>query len=202
MFGFFQKRDKVFILLGHPDTDSLNGTLASEYERGAIEAGKEVRRMNIGDMNFDPILHHGYKTIQAYEPDLVAFQENVNWCNHFVIFYPSWWSTMPALLKGLFDRVWMPRFAFHFTGDFTWEKLLKGRSASIFITSDSIPFAQRIIFGDTTNELRKGILWFAGFSPIKVRKFGYLKHSSWLNIGMWRREHIKRKVYKLGRKAK
>ena len=97
---------KILILLGHPDKDTLNGTLAGEYERGAEEALHEVRRMNIGDMTFDPILHFGYKQTQELEPDLVAFQENVRWCEHFVIFYPSWWSTMPALLKGLIDRTW------------------------------------------------------------------------------------------------
>ncbi|MDB5266368.1 MAG: NADPH-dependent reductase [Parcubacteria group bacterium] len=197
MFNF-KKREKVFILLGHPDKDTLNGTLASEYERGATEAGREVRRMNIGDMQFDPILHFGYKTIQELEPDLKAFQENVRWADHVVIFYPSWWSTMPALLKGLFDRVWLPGFAYHFkAGGYMWEGLLKGKSASMIITSDTAPIIQRLVFGDTTNELKKGILWFSGLGPIYVHKFGYLKH-----FGMWRRERMKRKVYNLGRKAK
>lgn len=195
---FSQKKKKIFILLGHPDKDSLNGTLAGEYERGACEAGHEVRRMNIGDMQFDPILHHGYKTIQELEPDLKMFQDNVRWCDHFVIFYPSWWSTMPALLKGLIDRVWLPGFAYHFThGGNWWQKLLKGKSAAMFITSDTAPTIQHLIFGDTTNELRKGVLWFSGFSPIRVHKWGYLKH-----FGMGRRERMKRKVYKLGMKAK
>lgn len=189
---------KIFILLGHPDVDSLNGTLASEYERGALEAGHEVRRQNVGEMQFDPILHHGYKTIQELEPDLLSFQENVRWADHFIIFYPSWWSTMPALLKGLFDRVWLPGFAYRFPQHgYMWERLLKGKSATMVVTSDTAPIIQRLVFGDTTNELKRGILWFSGLSPIRVYKFGYLKH-----FGMWRRERMKRKVYDLGRKAK
>ncbi|HEY4528334.1 MAG TPA: NAD(P)H-dependent oxidoreductase [Candidatus Paceibacterota bacterium] len=189
---------RIFILLGHPDEDSFNCTLADEYQRGAEESGHEVRRMNISDMHFDPILHHGYRSIQELEPDLFSFQENVKWCGHFVIFYPSWWSTMPAMLKGLFDRAWLPGFAYKFTGEFTWQKLMKGKSARVFVTSDTIPFAQWLIFGDTTNELGKGILWFAGFSPIRFKKFGYLKHFG----GTGRRERIKRKVHNLGRKGK
>jgi len=197
MWGFSNKK-KIFVLLGHPDKDSFNATLSGEYERGAEEAGHEVRCMNIGELKFDPILHFGYRKIQNLEPDLIAFQENVNWCDHFVVFYPSWWSTMPALLKGLFDRTWLPGFAYKFTSDYSWEKLLKGRSARMFVTSDTIPIVQRIIFGDTTNELRNGILWFAGFNPIKVKKFGYLKHFNSID----RRERIKRTVYNLGRKGK
>ena len=199
MLGFGNnKKKKIFILLGHPDEDSFNCTLANEYQKGAEEAGHEVRRVNVSDMTFDPILHHGYRLVQELEPDLLSFQENMRWCEHFIVFYPSWWSTMPALLKGLFDRAWVPGFAYKFTSDYSWKKLLKGRSATMVVTSDTIPLVQRIIFGDTTNELRRGILWFAGFSPICVRKIGYLKHFSSTS----RRERIKHKVYNLGRRAK
>jgi hypothetical protein len=54
------------------------------------------------------------------------------------------------------------------------------------VTSDAPPFFTRIIFGDTTNEIRKGILWFAGLS-VSVKKIGPLKKISeekkqkWLN---------------------
>lgn len=192
------RKKKVFILLGHPDSDSLNGTLASEYEKGAIAGGHEVRRMNLQDMSFDPVLHKGYKEVQELEPDLLAFQENMKWCEHFVVFYPTWFSTMPAKLKGVFDRAWLPRFAYHFPEKgLGWKRLLKGRSASMFVTSDTVPIILRLVFGDTTNEMRKGILWFAGFSPIRSYKFGYLKH-----FGVWRRQRLQCKVYKLGRKAK
>ncbi|OHA89631.1 MAG: hypothetical protein A2741_02840 [Candidatus Zambryskibacteria bacterium RIFCSPHIGHO2_01_FULL_43_27] len=192
------RKRKIFILLGHPDADSFNSTLATEYERGAAEAGLEVRRQNVGEMKFDPILHKGYKVVQELEPDLLAFQENVKWCDHFVVFYPTWFSTMPALLKGLFDRAWTPGFAYRFPHHgYGWNRLLKGRSASMFVTSDTMPVILRIVFGDTTNEMRKGILWFAGFSPIRLYKYGYLKH-----MGAWRRDWIKSRIYKKGRKAR
>ncbi len=184
--------------MGHPDKETLNGTLAGEYERGAIDGGHEVRRMNIGNMKFDPILHQGYKVIQELEPDLQAFKENVRWADHFVVFYPSWWSTMPALLKGLFDRVWLPGFAYQFINKgYWWKGLMKGKSAAVIVTSDTMPLIQRIIFGDTTNELRKGILWFAGFGPIRLHQFGYLKH-----FGPARRDRIKAKVFRLGKRAR
>ncbi len=192
------KKRKIFIFLGHPDKDTKCGSLADAYEKGAREAGHEVERVNIGDLTFDPILHLGYKTIQALEPDLKMVQEKIRWSEHFVIFYPTWWSTMPSLLKGFFDRAWLPMFAFHFhkNGIF-WDKLLKGRSARVYITMDSHPLISSIVMGDTTNEIKNGILWFAGFSPIRVKKVGPLKNIAPEKLARWQA-----KFTKLGKKAK
>lgn len=186
-----KEKKRILILLGHPDKETRGGSFVDAYEAGAREAGHEVRRINIGDLKFDPVLHKGYKVIQEIELDLKKAQEDIQWCNHFVILYPSWWSTMPAVLKGFFDRIWMPGFAFHFKKEglgagYLWSKMLYGRSATVFVTSDSHPLMARFIFGDTTNEIRKCILWFAGFSPIRIKKVGPLKFASEAKLAKWR----------------
>lgn len=184
------RKKKIFVLLGHPDSDTLSGTFADAYEHGAKEAGHQVRRMNLGDLRFDPILHKGYKEIQTLEPDLIMVQESIRWAEHFVIFYPSWWSTMPAILKGLFDRIWLPSFAYRFKKDgigagYVWYRLMKDKTARVFVMSDSHPFLARFIFGDTTNEIRKCILWFAGFRA-RVKKVGPLKFISPERASHWK----------------
>ena len=169
---------KIYILAGHPDTQSMCNDLAASYGRGAVSTQNEVRITKLSEMKFDPILHCGYRCIQALEPDLLKFQEDIRWCDHFVVIYPSWWSTMPALLKGLFDRAWIPGFAYKFLpSGLGWKRLLKGKTARIFVTSDSHPLLARFLFGDNTNEIQDGILWFAGFNA-KVHKVGPMKKIS------------------------
>ena len=191
---------KIFILVGHPDSESLTAKFAVYYASGVKEAGHEVRLTNLGELSFNPILHKGYKEMQPLEPDLLKLQEDVRWADHFVILYPSWWSTMPALLKGMFDRMWLPGFAFRFHAkgvfkDLMWRKLLKGKSARVFVLSDSPPVLARIVFGDTTNEIRRGILWFAGFR-VRVRKIGPVKFITDTKVDRW-----KQKFHRWGRRA-
>lgn len=163
-------RKKILILLGHPDKSGLCGGLADAYESAAREAGHEVQRMNIDDMQFDPDLHHGYRAVQAIEPDLADFQECVKSCDHLVIVYPVWWYGMPAKLKGLFDRAWLPGSAFRYimtkTGKRTifWHRLFRGKTARLILTSGGHPFLIRMLPGTVNSQLRWGILWFAGFS--------------------------------------
>lgn len=163
----------ILILLGHTDPDTYTGAMADAYQEGALEAGHEVQRVNIGDMQFDPILHKGYKEIQTLEPDLVAVQEAIKWADHVVIAYPNWWNTMPAILKGLFDRAWIPGFAFNFNKETKRiEQHLAGKTARVIIVAGThSPFKTWWNYGDYTNEIQRGILEFAGIKT-KVSAFG------------------------------
>ncbi len=129
---------KIYILLAHPNIHSFNGAIADFCEQEAIANGHQVKRQNLGDLRFDPILWKGYNEIQALEPDLQQAQQNLLWCDRWIIVYPVWWGSVPALLKGFLDRVLLPGFAFKYhKKDPFWDKLLQGRSAQLITTSDA-----------------------------------------------------------------
>ena len=190
---------KILVFLGQEDKETFCGDMADHYEKGAKESGADVKRINIGDLKFDPLLHKGYKEIQEMEPDLIMVQEAIKWAEHIVFVYPMWWSAMPAILKGMFDRMFLPGFAYHFNHNgMGWTKLLKGRSAEVFISMDSWPMVQRFLFGDSTNEISRAILGFAGVHPVKVKKIGPVKTMSEDKKNYWRDE-MHRRAYKASR---
>ncbi|MDO8514830.1 MAG: NAD(P)H-dependent oxidoreductase [bacterium] len=177
---------KIFILVGHSHLHGFTGELADAYENAARAAGNETKRVNLSELRFDPILHKGYSEIQPLEPDLKLVQENIRWADHVVILYPNWWTSMPALLKGMFDRIWLPGFAFHFdkeTHDVV--ELLKGKTARVIVVDGAhSPFMTRLKYGDYTNEISRGILGFSGMD-VHVTTMGPAEHSEPVKHDAW-----------------
>lgn len=168
---------KIYLLLGHPDGASFNGALADAYEEEARAQGHAVRRQDLGALAFDPVLHHGYGEIQPLEPDLRAAQANIEWCEHWVVIYPVWWGSVPALLKGFFDRVLLPEFAFRYHDDDPmWDKLLKGRSGHVITTSDGPNLWTLLAYRNSDiAAVKTATMGFCGFKPVKVTRFGRIK---------------------------
>lgn len=165
------------MLLGHPDSDSFNGQIADSFYQSAVKAGHEVRMQCLGKMKFDPVLWKGYKVVQELEPDLKTAQENILWCEKWVIIYPIWWGSIPALLKGFLDRTLYSGFAYKYRQNgWQWDKLLKGRSALIITTCDApvwwIWWQYR---NSDLNTLKRATLQFCGITPVAVKRYGKLR---------------------------
>jgi putative NADPH-quinone reductase len=188
---------KIYILMGNPDAEgTLSSHIADIYEREAKAAGHEVRRANIGDLSFDPILHKGYKVIQELEPDLKSVQDDMRWADHFVLVYPLWWSATPALLKGMFDRLWLPGFAFHFwKNGLGWDRMMKGKTARVISLSKLPPLFIRFTMGDFTNEIRHATLGFAGYK-VRMTEIGNSE-----KLSPYATARAEKHIASLGRKA-
>ena len=169
---------KDLIILANTNPQSLGWSLADSYEKGSRQSGKEVRRINLSELKFDPILWKGYSVIQELEVDLKKAQEDILWSDNITIFFPTWWASYPAILKGFLDRTILPGFGYKFQGaqSLRWKKLLKGRSARLVVTSDSPTWYNRfILFSPGVRSIKKGVLEFCGISPVEVTRIGSVK---------------------------
>lgn len=168
---------KILLILGHPNKETFCGSLLERYKKGALKTGAEIKEIFVGDLNFDPILHRGYKEIQELEPDLVKAQELIKWAEHLVFVYPTWWATMPALLRGFFDRVFLPGFAFKYRENSSfWDKYLTGRSARVITTMDAPAWYNFLVYSNAGQKvLKRGTLQFCGIKPVKVTTIGGVK---------------------------
>ena len=127
-------------------------------------------------LDFDPVLREGYKRVQTLEPDLLNAQADITWAQHLVFIYPIWWGSIPALMKGFFDRVFLPGFAFQYrTGKAFPDPLLKGRTAHLVVTMDTPPWYYRWVYRmPGIHQVRSTTLAFCGIKPTKTLMFGPL----------------------------
>ncbi|MDQ3059813.1 MAG: NAD(P)H-dependent oxidoreductase [Pseudomonadota bacterium] len=177
----------VLIILGHPRTSSLCGALASAFADGARQAGVKVRRLDLAALEFDPNVRSTSPRQQALEEDLLNAHDLILWAEHLVFVYPTWWGTMPALLKGFLDRVLTEGFSFETCeGGTGYQGLLGGRSAQLITTMDTPPLVYRFIYRQPgRNAMARATLGFCGVQPVRSLVLGPVKQASATRRQQW-----------------
>ncbi|MCL6602094.1 MAG: NAD(P)H-dependent oxidoreductase [Paenibacillus sp.] len=195
--GGIQLKDNVAVIIGHPNRKSYCNALASAYAKGAAAAGANVRIIDLSAISFEANLKNGYQERTILEEDLITAQETLRWADHLVFVYPNWWGTMPAILKGFIDRVFLPGYAFNTKpNSYSIEKLLKGKTARLIVTMDSPPWYYRLVIKRAGHHIMKrAVLQFCGVKPIWITEIGMVKTSP-LEL----REKWLQRIEALGRK--
>jgi putative NADPH-quinone reductase len=181
---------KILIINGHPNKESFNFGLVAAYRKGAEQAGASVQLITIAELVFDPNLAYGYQKRMDLEPDLLAAWEKILWADHLVWVHPVWWGGLPAITKGLIDRLFLPGMAFKYRENSVWwDKLLKGKTAHIITTLDQPGLFYRFYFGrPSVNQLKKSVLQFCGVTPVKVTYVGIIKTADAAQRDKWLRQ--------------
>jgi putative NADPH-quinone reductase len=109
--------------------------------------------------------------------DVVRVQEAITWAQHVVFIYPLWLGDVPAYLKALLEQVLRPGFALGETPGLGGG-LLKGRSARIVVTM-GMPalFYNLFFFAHSVKSLKRNVLQFVGFAPVRTSLFGMVEGS-------------------------
>lgn len=180
---------RITILNGHPADASLSRQFADTYAAAAREAGHEVRVIHLPELDFDMDYGFaGYAQTKPLEPALDSFLADLEWSEHFVLMTPMWWGGLPGKLKGLIDRSFLPGRVFDTrVKPGTMPKpMLAGRTARVFLTSDTPGWVFRLLYKNALLwQLRGQILGFVGFKPTRITQFSGASHASEKTIRSW-----------------
>ena len=101
----------------HPVEGSFSSALRDAAERGLRSAGHDVTVLDLAAEGFRSVMSR--REWESYAsgtgdlpPDVVHHVEAVRTAEILVFTYPTWWSGVPAQLKGWLDRVMLPGVAF------------------------------------------------------------------------------------------
>ena len=182
----------IVIIQGHPDPSGtrLCHALAEAYAEGARQAGHHVDVVEPAQLDF-PLLRtqEEWKSgVDATPEGLWSAQQSCVAADHFVLIYPLWLGTMPAMLKGFLEQVFRPGVALSY-GDGFPKALMKGKSARIVVTMGMPALAYRFyFFAHSLKNLQRNILGFVGIKPIRSTLLGMVeaadekKRQRWLTM--------------------
>jgi putative NADPH-quinone reductase len=139
------------------------------YAEGAREGGHDVRRVALRDLRFDLVLRGGYHSTKPVEPDVVAQQRLIRWCERLVVATPNWWWSAPALLKGYIDWAFVSGFAARYRARCPFaEPLLRGWSARVPYTQNSPRLVGWLFRRDLFwRRIAGAMLRHCGFRPVR-----------------------------------
>ena len=106
----------VLVIYCHPVETSFHAALHQEVLKNLLAAGHTVDDCDLYAEGFDPVLSReerlGYHDVPANQVPLAGYIERLRRAEAIVFCFPTWCFGMPAMLKGFFDRLFMPGVAF------------------------------------------------------------------------------------------
>lgn len=164
---------KILYIFAHPRPDSFNMHLFKMATQYLNKLGHQVELSNLYAIEFNAIaswqdfeldqqtLPSNYFSAQAeaYQqhklvPDIEQAIIQLKNADHVIFQFPFWWFSVPAILKGWFDRVLIKGFAYD--ANKTFERgLLRGKTASLITSTQSgmETYQENGLHGVTMNQL-------------------------------------------------
>lgn len=107
---------RVLVVYCHPVETSFHAALHQEVLKNLKAAGHEVDDCDLYAEGFNPVLSReerlNYHDVPSNRAALQPYVDRLMWAEALVFCFPTWCFGLPAMLKGYFDRLFMPGVAF------------------------------------------------------------------------------------------
>ncbi|APH46239.1 hypothetical protein BMW26_15720 [Microbacterium sp. 1.5R] len=171
----------ALIIDGHPDAGSLTAELARRY----AAAHGDARVLALRDLDFDPSLRFGYRRRMQLEPDLIDAKRALAEARTVVVFTPLWWGSVPALLKGFFDRALLPQQEYRYSKLGMPEGLLTAANGRLFLLADTPWFLTPFTGLPAQTHVARGTMRFCGIRSVRTTRMLGVKDASPARIESW-----------------
>jgi len=104
------------IIYAHPDANESHNAAVRKYVEEKLKGiGKGHETIDLYADGFNPVLSLQEASGKGGQDALVKkYQEKIMGSERLIFIFPVWWYAPPAILKGFFDRVFTPGFAYNF----------------------------------------------------------------------------------------
>ena len=156
---------RVLYVYCHPLPESFHGGIRHAAVTTLERAGHEVDLCDLYAEGFDPVLSaHGrrnYHDVSVNQAGLEGHVERLRAAEGLVVQFPTWCFGPPAMLKGFFDRLFMPGVAFDISDPAHVRPLLQNIVKVVGVSTYGRPWTRALMVGDPPRKIVKRYLrWF------------------------------------------
>jgi NAD(P)H dehydrogenase (quinone) len=112
---------RVLILYANPVSTSFGAALHQQAVKALQASGHDIDDCDLYAERFDPILSEQervrYHNIKVNREPVADYADRLLAAEALVLVYPVWNEGFPAILKGFFDRVFIPGVSFNVAAD-------------------------------------------------------------------------------------
>jgi NAD(P)H dehydrogenase (quinone) len=157
----------ALVVVAHPDPESRTHHVAHLVADALEQAGTDTARADLHAEGFDPRFtladRRRYQAAGPVPPDVAAEHERLDAVDDLVLVFPVFWWSMPAMLKGWVDRVFINGWAFD---DRTTPMTRRLGRLTIHLVmlagEDAEAFARRGYDTALTTQIVTGVLGYCG----------------------------------------
>ena len=171
----------ALIIDGHPDARSLTAELARRYAAGH----GDTRVLALRDLDFDPHLRFGYRERMPLESDLAEAKSALHQADTVVVATPLWWGSVPAVLKGFFDRALLPQQEYRYTKLGLPEGLLGARRGRLILLADTPWYAAPFTGLPAQTQVARNTLRLCGIRSVRTHRMLGVKDAGPKRISTW-----------------
>lgn len=162
---------KILIIDSHPYKESFNRQLTRDIAK-TIGGKHLVEILNLVDDGFSPTMTSeelsGFSGGISSDHKVADYQQKVKDADLLVFSFPIWWASVPAILKGFIDKVFLPGYAFEYSKTGMLIGLLHKEAVVISTMQTPKFFFKHFLNNPIKNHLIRGTLSGCG---IKTRKY-------------------------------
>lgn len=111
----------LLVVMAHPSGTSLTRSVASAIVDTGKALGHTVELVDLVAEKFDPVFgpadHAAFNAVGSTPPAVRREQQRIDRADHLILVHPVYWWSMPAVLKGWIDRVFVSGWAFEEEAD-------------------------------------------------------------------------------------
>jgi NAD(P)H dehydrogenase (quinone) len=148
---------RMLVIYAHPLEDSYAAALRDTVVAALTASGHLVDLCDLYGQSFDPVLSaHERRVYRDAASNTAAVSDQVERLRRaegVIVVFPSWWYGMPAILKGYFDRVWLPGVAFEFGPQAIRPLLTNIRLFGVVTTTGAPEWFTRIYMGNPSRKV-------------------------------------------------